>query len=374
MADLELVIEELCDIALRPGKMLGRYLSEGKRVVGCFPLYTPEELVHASGAIPMGLWGGQVNPTMAGRYNPIFTCSIMRSCLEYGMIGTYGGFAGVVMPMLCDTFRGMSAAWRAGVAAIPVLPFVHPQNRTDSGASIFLRDEYNSLRVRLEAILGRPIKDKDLEESIGVYNEHSALMMQFTEIANEHLDVITPVVRHQVMKSALFMEKAEHSRKMRALLNELAKRPTHVWRGKKLILTGITAEPRELLDIFHENDIAVVADDLAQESRQYRTPIPEGNDPLGRLVEQWFDRHDCSSVHESRGSRGAMLSELARKARADGIAFCLMRFCDIEEYDYPYVSMGLEKAGLPTLCLEIDQSTQNNEQSRTKLQAFVEML
>ena len=58
MADLYESIKILREACKNPRAKLDQYLSEGKKVVGCFPPYTPEELVHASGMIPMGLWGG----------------------------------------------------------------------------------------------------------------------------------------------------------------------------------------------------------------------------------------------------------------------------------------------------------------------------
>lgn len=373
MADLRELLAELGSAAAHPKAVLQRYLSQGKKVVGCFPIYTPEEIVHAGGMIPMGLWGGQTTPTVAGRYNPSFTCSIMRSCLEYGMTGAYKGLACAMMPMLCDTFRGMSSGWRAGVGAIPLVSFIHPQNRTDSGAKEFLTAEYEAVRALLEKHTGCPITDQALEKSIEVYNEHSAVMREFAEVANSHLDVVTPVVRHNVMKSATFLEKGEHTEKVRAIIAGLKKRPGHEWAGKKVILSGITAEPNEFLELFVANNIAVVGDDLAQESRQYRTPIPMGNAPLERLAGQWFDRYGCSTVHEVASTRGTMLVNMAQKSGAHGIAVCLMRFCDVEEYDYPFISKAAEQAGFHCLCLEIDQSTQNNEQSRTKIQSFAEL-
>ncbi len=373
MADLNTLLQELGDIAANPKAMLKRYLSEGRKVVGCFPLYTPEELVHAAGMIPMGLWGGQISPTVAGRYNPIFTCSIMRSCLEYGMTGVYKGLACAIMPMLCDTFRGTSGGWRAGVKDIPLIAFIHPQNRTDSGAREFLVEEYNQVRGLLEKHTGCSITDHALETSIELYNDHSAIMREFAEVANSHLDVVTPVVRHNVMKSALFMEKGEHTEKVRTIIAALKQLPVHEWKGKKVILTGITAEPDDFLAIFAENNIAVVGDDLAQESRQYRTPIPAGKTPVERLASQWLGRRACSTVHEAENSRGELLVEIAKKYGAHGVAVCLMRFCDVEEYDYPFISKAVEEAGFYSLCLEIDQSTQNNEQSRTKIQSFAEM-
>jgi benzoyl-CoA reductase/2-hydroxyglutaryl-CoA dehydratase subunit BcrC/BadD/HgdB len=175
------------------------------------------------------------------------------------------------------------------------------------------------------------------------------------------------------MKSGAFMDKETHTAKVRAVIKELNKLPKYEFTGKKVLLTGITAEPDEFLNLFTECGIAVVGDDLAQESRQYRTPIPEGADPIERLAGQWFDRIACSMVHEDKCLRGEFLVDMAKKYGADGIAVCLMRFCDVEEYDYPFLAKSAQDAGLHCLCLEIDQSTQNNEQSHTKIQSFAEM-
>ncbi|MDL2209631.1 2-hydroxyacyl-CoA dehydratase family protein [Desulfovibrio sp. OttesenSCG-928-O18] len=373
MADLQILLNDLGEAASHPGKMLQKHLAAGKKVVGCFPLYSPEELVFAAGMVPMGLWGGQVNPAHAGKYNPIFTCSVMRSCLEYGMTGVYKGVSAVLMPMLCDTFRGMSAGWRFGVKDIELVAFIHPQNRTDSGALEFMAEEYKTVRERLEKIAGAKITDDAVTKAIEVYNEHSAVMMEFAKVANDHLDVITPVVRHHVYKSAHFMPKDEHTKAVKAVIDELKKLPKFEWKGKKVILSGLMGEPDTLLSIFSENNIAVTGDDLAQESRQYRTPIPAGKDPMERLAKQWLDRKACSTVHEVDTSRATMLVDMAKETGASGIALCLMRFCDVEEYEYPLIQAASDKAGLHCLCLEIDQSTMDNEQSRTKIQSFAEM-
>lgn len=375
MANLHSILNELDTIVADPKVMLAKYLGQGKKVVGCFPIYTPAELVHAAGMIPMGLWGGQITPSVAAQYAPAFTCSIMRSCLELGMLGKFEGLSAVMMPMLCDTFRGMSAGWRAGVKSIPLVSFIHPQNRADEASREFLTAEYGEVKKKLEAIAGTKITDKALDTSIGIYNAHHAAMREFTRVANEHLDVITANVRHVVMKSAHFMEKAEHTAIVKQLVAALKEQPVHHWKGKKVILTGITAEPGDLLAIFSENKIAVVGDDLAQESRQCRTDIPaSGDGPLERLANQWFDRKACSVVHEVNSTRGELIVDLARKNKADGVVVCLMKFCDVEEYDYPMIAKTTEAAEIPTLCIDIDQSVQVDEQARTKIQSFAEMI
>ncbi len=373
MADLTALLKQLQDVSANPRKVLDDYLAQEKKVVGCVPVYTPEEMIHAAGMAPMGLWGAQATPTVAGKYNPIFTCSVMRSCLDLGMTGKYKGLSCVVMPMLCDTFRGMSAGWRAGVKDIPIASFIHPQNREDTNARDFLVAEYRALAQRLEDITGTKITDKALNRSIEIYNEHAAAMMAFAEIANDHLDIIDPVVRHAVMKSGAFLLKEEHTAIVNQIIAELKKLPKHEWKGKKVVLTGLIAEPDEFLRIFGENGIAVTGDDLAQESRQYRTPIPAGDDPWQRLAGQWQERRSCSTVHETEFTRGRLMADMAKRTGATGVVICLMRFCDVEEYDVPFIVKAADMAGLRSLCLEIDQSTQNNEQSRTKLQFFAEM-
>ncbi|MBF4695056.1 2-hydroxyacyl-CoA dehydratase subunit D [Fusibacter ferrireducens] len=374
MKKIETLLDRFAFVANKPSAVMKVYLEEGKKIVGCFPVYTPQPLITASGMIPMGIWGGQITPTVAGKYNPIFTCSIMRSCLEYGMTGVYKGMSAVMMPMLCDTFRGMSSSWRAGVKEIPLIAFIHPQNRLDSGALDFMIEEYKSVLKRLEALSGVQVTNASLNAAIDLYNRKNAVMQTFNEVANDHLDIITPTVRHHVMKSATFLEVSETIQLVGELIALLKAQPIHKWTGHKLILTGITAEPEALLSLFEENKIAVVGDDLAQESRQYRTAYPAGEMAFERLASQWLNIKGCSMAYEEDSqSRGKMLVDMAKKQDADCIAVCLMRFCDVEEYDYPYISKATENAGLYSLCLEIDQSTQDNGQSRTKIQSYAEM-
>lgn len=290
------------------------------------------------------------------------------------MQGKYKGISAVVMPILCDTFRGMSGAWRVGVKDVPLIGLIQPQNREVEGAQEFLAAEYDAVKIKLAEIAGRPIEDSAITASIEIYNAHSAIMREFTEVANDHLDVITPKVRHAVMKSALFMEKSAHAAIVGEIVAELKRLPVHQWRGKKVLLTGITSEPDELLEFLSENNIAVVGDDLAQESRLYRTAIPGGENPLNRLAAQWMERKACATVHEVNNTRSELLVEMARKYQADGIMICLMSFCDVEEYEYPMIAKRMAEVDLPTICLAIDQSTGDSGQSRTKIQSFVDML
>jgi len=375
MADLNQNLALLKAACENPKARLDYYLSQGKKVIGCFPPYTPEELVHASGMVPMGLWGGHAELKLVKSYLPAFACPIMQSNMELALNGAYEGLSAVIIPAMCDTLRCMTQNWRFGVTSIPMIPIVYPQNRTSPASVDYLISEYETVLTMLSTITGNMMNEKALCESIDVYNEHHALMREFDRLANDHLDVIDPKVRHAVHKSAFFYEKSEHNAILREIVEELKKLPIHRWAGKKVVLAGITCEPDELLDIFAENRIAVVADDLAQESRQYRTDTPaKGGGGLKRLALQWNDRYGCSMIHELGKPRGEMLVKLCRENGAQGVISCMMKFCDPEEYDQPYYEADLRKADYPYVAIDIDQQNASYEQIRTRVETFCEML
>ena len=375
MADWKTSLERLQRACANPREQLDRYLEQGKQVVGCFAPYAPEELVHAAGLIPMGMWGGRTELKLAKSYLPAFACPIMQANMELGLKGAYQGISAVIIPTMCDTLRCMTQNWRFGMKDIPMIPIVYPQNRTSPASVDYLISEFETVLTILYTITGNMVSEKSMEEAIAVYNQHNAAMREFDTAANDHLDVITPKVRHVVHKSAFFFEKGEHTALVQEIIAGLKELPAHHWTGNKIILAGILCEPEEVLDILEENQLSVVADDLAQESRQYRTDTPEkGGGALKRLALQWNARYGCSLIHELGKPRGKMLAKMCQETGAQGVISCMMKFCDPEEYDEPYLEADLRKAGIHVMNIDIDPLNHSYEQVRTRVQSFCEML
>ena len=374
MANLEARLEELKKISMSPKAQMKKYIAAGKKVMGSFPMYTPEVIAHAAGMVPMGMWGAQTEQKLSTLYLPAFACPLMQSCMELGLRGTYEGVSAVMIPTMCDTFRCISQDWKSGVK-IPMIPFSFPQNRALKASVEFLTTEYEFVKGEIEKIAGVTITDEALEASVKIYNEHNALMRKFTELVPDHLDIITPTMRHAVLKSAMFVEKGEHIEIMKDIIAGLEARPVHNWNGKRIVLTGITAEPESFLKIFEDNGMAVVGDDLGQEMRQYRTDIPTDDAPvMERIARQWNDRFACSLAHSEVFDRGDHLVDLCRKGKATGVVVCLMKFCDPEEYDFPLYAAQLREEGIPVLSIDIDQQPTNYDQARTRIQTFAEIL
>ncbi|WP_250673258.1 2-hydroxyacyl-CoA dehydratase family protein [Paraclostridium ghonii] len=372
---MESILARMQEVVNNPNEVIKKFKKDtGSKAIGCFPVYCPEEIIHAAGMFPVGIWGGQTELDLAKQYFPAFACSIMQSSLEYGLRGTYNELSAVIIPGMCDTLICLGQNWKVAVPQVPYISLVYPQNRKlDSGVK-YLINEFKHVKVELEKICGHEITEEKLHESIEVYNEHRRVMQEFVALAPKYAKTINPSIRNLVIKSGFFMRKEEHTDLVKNLISKLNKMQPEECTGSKVVLTGISLDSKGILDILEENNITVVADDLAQESRQFRTLVPDGKDALERLARQWSNVEGCSLAYDPEKKRGSMIVEEAKAKGADGVIFCMMKFCDPEEYDYPVVKKDIESKNIPTLYIEVDQQTSNDEQVRTRVQAFSEML
>ena len=372
MNRIDEIIAQLSHIASNPAEAIKQHKKEtGKGAVGIVYVYAPEEIIHAAGYLPVGCWGGEKTISKARAYLVPFACSIMQAVMELECEGAYDNLDAVLFSVPCDTLKCMSQMWKGKA---PVITFTHPQNRKLAAANDFLAEEYALVRSKLENILGTTITDEAIENSIQVYNENRRAMRDFCEAAADHPEIIDPIKRHAVIKARFFMEKSKHTALVKDLVSELRKQPIQPWKGKKVVLTGIMAEPDGLLDLFKQNQFAVVADDLAQESRQFRNDVPSGKSPLYRMAKWWQELDGCSLATNPLKPRGQMLIDLATEHEADGVVVCMMKFCDPEEFDYPIYYPQLQKAGIRNVTIEVDLESKSFEQVSTRLQTFAEVI
>jgi benzoyl-CoA reductase/2-hydroxyglutaryl-CoA dehydratase subunit BcrC/BadD/HgdB len=372
MNRIDEIIAQLSHIASHPAEAIAQHKKEtGKGAVGIVYVYAPEEIIHAAGYLPVGCWGGQKTISKARAYLVPFACSIMQSVMELECEGAYDTLDAVLFSVPCDTLKCMSQMWKGKA---PIITFTHPQNRKLAASNDFLAEEYALVRSKLEKILGTTITDEAIEKSIEVYNENRRTMRDFCEAAAEYPELIDPIKRHAVIKARFFMEKSKHTTLVKELVRELRKQPVNPWKGKKVVLTGIMAEPDGLLELFKDNGFAVVADDLAQESRQFRNDVPSGKTPLYRLAKWWQELDGCSLATNPAKPRGQMLIDLATEHEADGVVVCMMKFCDPEEFDYPIYYSELQQAGIRNTMIEVDLESTSFEQVNTRLQTFAEVL
>ena len=376
---IEAIIREFTEIAASPAKQLDNFKAEGKKVIGVLPYYAPEELVYAAGMVPMGMWGSNTKTiSRAKEYCATFYCTIAQLALEMLLDGTMDQLDGIITPTICDTLRPMSQNFRVSIGdKIPTIFLAHPQNRFADWGIQFCIDQYTNVKNKLEEISGNKITDEALANAIKVYNKSRAARRKFVKLASEHCDVVTPTKRSAVLKASYFMLKDAYTAKLEELNAELEKLPVCNWKGVKVVTSGIICDNPTLLKIFEDNNVAIAADDVAQESRSFRVDASEEGDPMRALALQFRDQDYEVLLYDPASSsnrRGEFIANMVKESGADGLVLFMQQFCDPEEMEYPYLKKALDAAKVPHIKLGIDQQMRDFGQAATAIQAFAESI
>ena len=126
--------------------------------------------------------------------------------------------------------------------------------------------------------------------------------------------------------------------------------------------------------ILDEMGLHIVADDVAAQSRQYQTDVPESGDALTALAEKFANMDNCSVLYNAAKPRVQWIVDTAKVRGAKGVLVALTKFCDPEEFDYVMIKKACESAGIPITVVEIDRQMVQFEQARTNIETFRDML
>lgn len=368
-------LEQLRAVVSNPLKQLEQFVENGNKVVGCFPEYTPDEIVYAAGMVPFGIWGQEGREiSEAKNYFPSFYCALALSSLELGLGNALNTLSAVIIPSLCDTLKCLGQNWKAGVPQVPFIQLVHPQNRATPEGITFLSEQYKKIAGQLTAISGVTVTNEGLAKAIDLYNQRRAALRSFSQVAAKYPHIFTPIMRSTVIKSGYFMDVVEYTQCLWDIISLANQQPSQNWDGLKIVVTGIIADSPAILQIFTDNHMTIVADEVAHESRQFRQDVPADPDPWIALSRQIAELEGCSLLFDAEKKRGKLLAELVRQNNADGVVYLLTKFCDPEEFDAPVIKKYLDKEGIPSIIIEIDQQAKTYEQARTALQTFADVL
>lgn len=354
---------------------IDKYVDQGKKVIGWAPVYVPEELVYASGMVPIGVWGKEGEVTLSKEYFPAFYASIVLRTMDLGLEGKLDKLSGIIVPGLSDSLKGLSQNWKRAIKNVPCLYIGYGQNRKIDAGIEYNKKQYEKLKKQLEEISGKKIDDYQIEEAITLYNLHRKALKEFSELAATHLNTVTPVLRARVLNSSMLMDKKEHLEILHKINEELKSMPEEDFKGKKIVTTGILANNKDILDLLERYNMGIVDDNVNAESGQFDYLVEEDSvEPLKALAKWIADIEGSTLLCDPKKLRGSIIAEKVKKHNADGVLYLLTKFSESEEFDYPIIRKELDKEGIKNIRVEVDQQTVNFEQASTALETFADMI
>ncbi|MDK4522165.1 2-hydroxyacyl-CoA dehydratase subunit D [Fusobacterium necrophorum] len=377
MEEIKELLEQFKYYANNPRKQLDKYLAEGKKAVGIFPYYAPEEIVYAAGVVPFGVWGGQGPIERAKEYFPTFYYSMALRCLEMALDGTLDGLSASMVTTLDDTLRPFSQNYKVSAGRkIPMIFLNHGQHRKEDFGKQYNARIFKKAKEELEKICDVKVTDENLKKAFEIYNENRSEKRKFIKLAATHPQTIKASDRCYVLKSSYFMLKDEHTALLKKLNEKLAVLAEEAWDGVRVVTSGVITDNPGLLEVFDAYKVCIVADDVAHESRALKVDIDLSiEDPMLALADQ-FARMDEDPILYDPDifKRPKYVVDLAKENNADGCLLFMMNFNDTEEMEYPSLKQAFDAAKIPLIKMGYDQQMVDFGQVKTQLETFNEIV
>lgn len=377
MEEIKELLEQFKYYANNPRKQLDKYLAEGKKAVGIFPYYAPEEIVYAAGVVPFGVWGGQGPIERAKEYFPTFYYSMALRCLEMALDGTLDGLSASMVTTLDDTLRPFSQNYKVSAGRkIPMIFLNHGQHRKEDFGKQYNARIFKKAKEELEKICDVKVTDENLKKAFGIYNENRSEKRKFIKLAATHPQTVKASDRCHVLKSSYFMLKDEHTALLKKLNEKLAALAEEAWDGVRVVTSGVITDNPGLLEVFDAYKVCIVADDVAHESRALKVDIDLSiEDPMLALADQ-FARMDEDPILYDPDifKRPKYVVDLAKENNADGCLLFMMNFNDTEEMEYPSLKQAFDAAKIPLIKMGYDQQMVDFGQVKTQLETFNEIV
>lgn len=351
----------------------------GKKVIGSYCAFVPEELVLAAGAVPVRLDSGfQGSIAAAEEILPRNFCPSIKSSVGLAMGGSplFDAADVVITPMTCDGKKKMGevVSRRKPVWSIEV-PHT---TETPQARELWLK-ELRLLAAQLERLTGNKITAKSLARAVETMNAKRAAIRQVYE-ARRSAGV--PIFGRDVLlaTSMSFMDDpARWTEKVLELASELksakAVAPTS---APRIMLTGcpLVLPSWKIPEVIEDSGGIIVADEVCTGQKSLWDPVEvEGSsreDMLVAIADRYL-MNNCA-VFTPNLARVERLLQFARDFRVEGVVYGILQACHPYGMEADRIEKALEKAGVPTLRIETDYSEEDIEQIRTRVEAFLEMI
>lgn len=359
----------------------------GRKVVGTYCIYTPNELIMAAGAIPVSLCGTRNDSIPAAEaVLPRGLCPLIKSSYGFLLEDSCPYLAAADLIVADTTCDGKKKMFELMAKEKPMHILQLPHNQDANVGLPYWKEQLKKLHRKLEETFDVEITEQGLREAIQQSRrERFALKRVFDTAAHTPSPISGMHLLEIAFKTSFFPDKEEGI----ALLNELADeleqeiaagRSPFAADAPRIILTGVPTGvgSHKVIKLLEECGASVVCLDNCTGYKKTRN-VPEACEDGD--MEAIFDSMASSylsipcSIMSPNPNRFSTLRELANFFHADAVVDLTWQGChtyNVESYNVKnFVNIEL---GLPSLHLETDFSESDTEQLRVRIDAFLELV
>lgn len=355
----------------------------GKKVIGTFCVFVPEELTLAANAIHVGLCSGaDAGTDEAEKLVPRNTCALIKSFIGFKLarICPYTESCDLVVgETTCD---GKKKAYEAFGKLVPMHVMEVPQTKTTDAKQLF-KTEVLRYKEALEELTGVEITVENLRKSISIVNEKRKALQRLSRLRSADPAPISGRDALLINQVSFYDDPERFTQSINTLCDQIEERIAQgggvVPAGtKRLLLSGCPmAVPNwKLPYVMESSNAVIVGEESCIGSRNIRDLVDESADTIEGMVDALVDRYmkiDCACFTPN-DERMVNVENMVRELNADGVVHYALSFCQPYAHEAIKLQDVLSEKGIPMLSVETGYSMEDVEQLKTRVEAFVEML
>lgn len=344
---------------------------KGRKVFGVFPAYYPKEILWAMNVLPVEIWDPPLEINHANAHLQSYICSIVKLGLELILKDKGENIDGFLFPHTCDSIQNLASIVSDYLNLdIPCYFFYHPKAPYSPASRRYYLEELKRLVVALEDQLG-VLDFSALKQQVKKANKVAALIKELYRLRACNKLTASNSDFYRIIRSGEYL----HPDDFLPLLEEfLSTSRGYNPEGPSVILSGIVPDPPDILKILDQRGVMVVDDDLLNCGRRLLMPESNNEDPFEAMVESYFTMPPCTTKNSSLKVRADYLFEKIEHSKAKGVIFCMVKFCETELFDVPYLVEEVKKRKLATLLVDCEVNQGLSGQLETRVEAFIEMI
>jgi benzoyl-CoA reductase/2-hydroxyglutaryl-CoA dehydratase subunit BcrC/BadD/HgdB len=354
---------------------------QGKKFVGFYCVFAPQELIVAADAVPVTLCATKEEPIADGeKYLPRNFCPLIKSSYGFAITEKCAFFNNsefIIGETTCD---GKKKMFELMETFKPTVVLEVPQSAKGETQKKYWRSEVARCKQEIEKRLGVTITDEKMKAAIKELNEQRALMRELASLNTAIPAPLSGLDLLKVMWARNFtFDRAAFNQQLKDLIGELK---TMKAKGegafpktaKRIIVTGVPTGvgAEKVLKIIEESGAAIVYIENCSGMKQYLHDVATTGSPLDAIADKYLQT-PCSCMSPNTG-RLELLANLAKEYHADGVVDITWVGCHTYNVESRVLKDYLAKHGnVPLLQIETDYSQGDSGQIKTRVEAFLEM-
>ncbi len=348
--------------------------NEGKKVLGYFCSYIPEELMYAADILPIRVRARTCADTpMADAYMTPTTCSYTRCCLELANRKQYNFLDGIISCNCCDQVRRLYDNIRYK-APFPYHYIMGVPGYVSDTTIDWFKHELKKLKLNLENNFEAKISDEKLYDSIGVYNKSRTLLKELYLLRKHDNPPITGTETMNILSAGVSIPRQQFNKLLTQQLSEFKGKAGISDYKSRIMLVGSMLDEPEYIQVIEDLGGLVVTDSLCLGTRYFWDLVEVGKNPIDSLAERYLSKISCPRMTDGHPQRVQFLIDLIKEFRVDGVIFQRMKFCALWWAEIFMLRDNLKEEGVPFLDLEREYILSGAGAMKTRVQTFMEIM